>query len=119
MGQIAVEGIKLYAYHGCLDAEAKIGGHYRVDVYIDTDYTEAALTDELGDTIDYVQVYEIVKAEMAIRSKLIEDVVRRIGNSLTENITKKAKYKVKLTKYNPPVNGPVEQCSVTWECRRE
>ncbi len=119
MGQIAVEGIKLYAYHGCLEEEARIGGHYRVDVYIDTDYTEAALTDKLGDTVDYVQVYEIVKAEMAIRSKLIEDVVRRIGNALAENVTKKAKYKVKLTKYNPPVNGPVGQCSVTWESRRE
>lgn len=119
MGQIAIEGIELYAYHGCLEEEAKIGGKYRVDVYIDTDYTEAALTDELGDTVDYVEVFQIVKKEMAVRSKLIEHVARRIAYALADDITKKAKYTVKLTKYKPPVNGPVEQCSVTWESRRE
>lgn len=119
MGQIAIEGIQLHAFHGCLEEEAKIGGHYQVDVYIETDYTEAALTDELVDTVDYVEVFEIVKKEMAIRSKLIEHVARRIAYALTESISKKAKYMVKLTKFNPPVNGPVEKCSVTWESRRE
>ena len=117
--QIAIEGIELYAYHGCLEEEAKIGQRYRVDVYITTDYTEAALTDNLNDTIDYGQVHDIVKAQMAERSKLIEHAASRIANALAETINKKAKYLVKLTKYQPPVNGVVESCSVTWESRRE
>ena len=32
---ISVEGIKVYAFHGCLDEEEKIGGHYIVDVFIE------------------------------------------------------------------------------------
>ena len=61
---INIEGIKLYAYHGCLEEEAKVGGNYIVDVYITTDFTEAAKTDDLSKTIDYCAVYEITKAEM-------------------------------------------------------
>ena len=34
--KINVSGIQLYAFHGCLDEEAKIGGKYEVDVRIDT-----------------------------------------------------------------------------------
>ena len=64
---INIEGIKLYAYHGCLEEESRIGGNYIVDVYMITDFSEAAKTDDLTKTIDYCTVYEISKAQMAIR----------------------------------------------------
>ena len=63
---INIEGIQLYGYHGCLEEEAKIGGNYIVDVYMQTDFTEAAQTDDLEKTIDYCSIFEISKAEMAI-----------------------------------------------------
>ena len=113
--QVTLENIQLYAYHGCLEEEALIGQNYRVDVYITTDYTEAAQTDDLTKTVDYTQVYEIVKREMAIRSKLIEHVCRRICEALTAEIPTIEKCQVKLTKYNPPVNGMVGNATVTWE----
>ena len=37
MGLIEVNGIRVYAYHGCLTEEGRIGGHYSVDVSIDGD----------------------------------------------------------------------------------
>ncbi len=39
---ISVENIKLYAYHGCLEEEGLIGGQYSIDVFIETEFTEAA-----------------------------------------------------------------------------
>jgi len=113
--QIAIENIQLYAYHGCLEEEALIGQNYRVDVYITTDYSEAAKTDDLNKTVDYTQVYNIVKREMAVRSKLIEHVARRICEALIAEISRIDKCLVKVTKYNPPVNGMVGSASVTWE----
>ena len=71
---INIEGILLYGFHGCLDEESKIGQEYRIDIFIETDFTAAAEQDNLALTIDYCAVYDIVKAEMAIRSKLIEQV---------------------------------------------
>ena len=75
---VEINGIKLYAFHGCLPEEEKIGGHYRVDVYLETDFSEAASNDDLSKTVDYVVVNKIVQEEMAIRSKLIEHVGQRI-----------------------------------------
>ena len=113
--QVTLENIQLYAYHGCLEEEGLIGQNYRVDVYITTDYSEAAKTDDLTKTVDYTQVYQIVKREMAVRSKLIEHVARRICEALVGEISRIEKCEVKLTKYNPPVNGMVGNATVTWQ----
>lgn len=109
---INIEGINLYAYHGCLEEEAKIGGHYVVDVYMTTDFSEAAANDDLTKTIDYCTVYELCKAEMAIRNKLIEPVCQRMYNAIKSKFPGLKTLHVKLTKLNPPMNGDVDKVSV-------
>lgn len=112
MHKIVVEGIKVYAYHGCLPEEGLIGTNYMVDVTMETDFTIAAETDDLTQTIDYVVVYEVVKKQMAIRSKLIEQVGQRIVNELKSTLSGLKKIEVKVTKLNPPMNGNVERVSI-------
>lgn len=112
MHKIIVEGINVFAYHGCLLEEAKIGTHYTVDVVMETDFSEAAKTDDLTKTIDYVIVYNIVKEQMAIRSKLIEQVGQRIIDKLKQEFSTLHKVEVKVTKHNPPMNGNVEKVSI-------
>ncbi len=109
---INIEGINIYAYHGCMEEEAVIGGNYIIDVYIQTDFSEAAKTDELLKTIDYCTVYEVCKKEMALRSKLIEQVIERVFNSLRSELKGIDHLHVKLTKLRPPINGDVDRVSV-------
>lgn len=109
---INIEGIKLYGYHGCLDEEARIGGNYIIDVYMTTDFSEAAKTDDLAKTLDYCTVYEISKAEMAIRSKLIEQVCERIFTKIKTEFSTLKTLHVKITKLLPPMNGNVDKVSV-------
>mgnify|MGYP001589937591 CR=1 FL=1 len=112
MEKILVEGIKLYAYHGCLKEESVIGGNYIVDVCIEADLSKPSRTDKLNDTVDYCDVYEIVKKEMAIPSKLIEHVAKRILDKLKKKFPKAGSMEVKVTKLNPPIPGEVEKVSV-------
>ena len=112
MAKILVQGIKLYAYHGCMKEEAVIGGNYIVDVVIETDLGKPSKSDKLNDTIDYVTVYEIVKKEMAVRSKLIEHAAKRILDKLQKSFPKTRSIEVKVTKLNPPIPGEVEKVSV-------
>ena len=112
MNKILVEGIKLYAYHGCMEEEGKIGGNYIVDVTMETDFSEAAATDDLTKTIDYVIVYNIVKKQMAIRSMLIEHVGKRIITELKKELRGLIKVDLKIIKLNPPMNGNVERVSI-------
>ncbi len=115
MHTISVEGIQVYAYHGCLEEEGKIGGNYLVDVHMKTDFSEAALLDDLSKTIDYVDVYNIVREEMAIRAKLIEHVGKRIIDRINDKFKTVKKCKVKIIKLNPPMNGNVDRVSITIE----
>ena len=112
MAKILIEGIKSYAHHGCMKEEALIGGNYIVDVCLEADLNKPSKSDKLRETIDYVIVYEIVKKEMAIRSKLIEHVAKRIADKLKNKFPKTASIEVKVTKLNPPIPGEVEKVSI-------
>jgi dihydroneopterin aldolase len=113
--KIEVNGIKLYAFHGCLEEEARIGGHYVVDVTIITDFSEAANTDDLSKTVDYVYINAIVKEEMAIRSKLIETVGQRIFSRIKNELKGVFELSVKITKLTPPINGDVDSVAIVIE----
>ena len=112
MHKILVEGIKVYAYHGCLEEEGRIGANYLVDVSMRTDFTVASQTDDLTKTIDYVVVYQIVKKQMSIRANLIEQVGQRIVDELKSTFQSIQELEVKVTKLNPPMNGNVEKVSI-------
>jgi dihydroneopterin aldolase len=109
---ITVEGIESYAYHGCLDEEAIIGGKYSVDVYVEADVSKSFVTDHLHDTVDYSMITDVVLKEMAVRSKLIEHVAKRILDALVQHIKEFEKISVRVTKFHPPVNGNVEKTGI-------
>jgi dihydroneopterin aldolase len=119
MGKIQVKNIKLYAFHGCLNEEAKIGSDYRIDLEVKTNLQSSSESDELIDTVDYVHLNFIVKEEMAIRSKLLEHVAKRIlDRVLIELITVK-KATISVAKINPPIGGNVEEVAVILSKKRK
>lgn len=118
MGIIKVNNIKIYAFHGCLDEEAAIGSDYKVDVEVKANLKKSAKTDELEDTVDYVHLNKIVKEEMAIRSKLLEEVAQRILNRFFKEIPMIQKAKVAVAKINPPIGGNVEEVVIVLTKKR-
>jgi len=112
MNRIEVNGIHVYAYHGCLPEEERIGGNYIVDLIVETDFSEAVQTDKLVDTIDYVALNKIVEEEMAIRSKLIEQVGGRILKRIKELDRRISKATIKVRKLSPPINGNVDEVAI-------
>lgn len=118
MGIIKVNNIKLYAYHGCLDEEAKIGSWYRVDVQVKANLKKSAKTDELSDTVDYVHLNHIVKEEMQVRSKLLEEVAQRILDRFFKEIKMLKKATVAVSKINPPIGGNVEEVVIVLSKKR-
>ena len=113
MGSIKLKNIRVFAYHGCLVEEGKIGSDYRVDLKVKGDLSNSATSDELIDTIDYVHLNKIVKEEMSIRSKLLESVAERINNRVLQELIMVQKVKVSVSKINPPIGGNVAMVSVT------
>src|SRR6218665_1527540 len=115
MGTIKLQNIRTFSFHGCLEEEARIGSDYRVDLEIKTDLRKSALSDELADTVDYVQLNLIVEEEMAIRSKLLEHVAQKILSRIFKELPSVSRIVLAVSKLNPPIGGDVEAVTIEME----
>ena len=118
MGKISLKGLKFKAYHGYYDEERQLGNNFEVDITIKTNFHNAAIHDELSQTVDYEKLYTIIKEEMAIPSKLLEHVVQKIVDRVMDEITAVEAVKVKLSKFNPPIGGECDRAVVSLGQRR-
>jgi len=118
MSNIRLKNIKIYAFHGCLDEEEKIGSDYLVNLSVKADLERAAKSDALRDTVDYVHLQKIVKEEMAVRSKLLEHVGQRIIDRVFGEISIVEYVKVTVSKLNPPIGGDVAEVQVSMTSER-
>ena len=119
MGSIKIKNIQLYAYHGCLVEEGKIGSDYRVDIEVKANLKPSAESDSLKATVNYVHVNRIVREEMAIRSKLLEHVAKRILDRIFSEIGIADEATVEVSKINPPIGGNVEMVSIIMTLNRK
>ena len=103
MGIIKVENIRVFAYHGCLKEETKIGSDYRVDLKVKANLQPSAESDLLKDTVDYVFLNRIIKEEMNRPSHLLETVCRRILDRIFKEVDLVSKATVIVSKLNPPI----------------
>ncbi len=119
MGVIKVENIRVFAYHGCLKEETKIGSDYRVDLQVEANLQTSAKTDQLKDTVDYVFLNKVIKEEMQISSHLLETVARRILDRVFQKDTLVKKATVWVSKLNPPIGGDVEKVTIKMTDKRK
>ncbi|WP_341653363.1 dihydroneopterin aldolase [Blattabacterium cuenoti] len=113
MGKIVLENIKLFGFHGCMPEEKYVGSHYTIYLEIEFDFHQASTNDDLSKTINYVDLYSIVKKEMNINSKLIEHLAQRIIQRIKEYKKPLIKNtKIKICKENPPLQGNVDRVCI-------
>ena len=119
MGIIKVENIRVFANHGCLNEETKIGSDYRVDLEVKANLQPSSKTDKLSDTVDYVFLNKVIREEMAKPSHLLETVAKRILIRIfnEDNLVKKAT--VWVSKMNPPIGGDVEMVTIKMSQKRK
>jgi dihydroneopterin aldolase len=76
----------------------------------------AEYSDHLADTINYQEVYQVVKTEMEINAHLLESVARRILDAVMQSFPQIKSLQVKISKVNPPLGGKVKQVCCILAC---
>ncbi len=109
MGKIHLEGMEFFAYHGCFSEEQIIGTKFLVDLVVDADTLHAEQSDKLNDTLNYTEMYQVVRFEMQTKSHLLEHVAGRIVFALCSRFPQIHSISLKIAKLNPPVRGKVKQ----------
>lgn len=118
MALITINDMRFYAHHGCFEQERVIGTHFRVDLSFTTDTSKAEISDNIVDTVSYLDVYQVVKAEMMTPSHLLEHVARRVGERVLADFPAVDTVNVKVSKFNPPLGGQMDSVSVTLDLAR-
>lgn len=113
MSVISIEGMEFFAYHGCFKEEQVIGTKFNIDLFLTIDTSKAEDSDNLRDTVNYQVVFQLIKSEMQITSKLLEHVGRRILNRIAITYPQVEKASLKIRKLNPPLGGKMNFVSLT------
>lgn len=110
--KIYLRNVRFHAFHGVLPQEGIVGNDYLVNLVLDYDFSSAMQTDELQGTLNYVEVYQKVREEMAVPSKLLEHVAGRIAHRLFSDFPEIQKLQLSITKVNPPMGADSDGAGV-------
>jgi len=117
-GKVALEGLEFHAYHGVYPQERSSGNKFEVDVTVETEFLHTAFQDDLAGTINYEDLYALVKKEMDKPSKLLETVGHAIAEKILQSFDSAVQAQVKISKFNPPIGGVCRKASVVVERMR-
>lgn len=110
--KIYLRNVRFHAFHGVLPQEGIVGNDYLVNLVLDYDFSSALKTDDLQGTLNYAEVYQKVREEMAVPSKLLEHVAGRIAHRLFSDFPKIQKLQLSITKVNPPMGADSDGAGV-------
>lgn len=115
MHKILLEDIVFHAHHGWFEEEKVTGGKFVVQLELETDFSESMKSDDLDGTIDYSEVYRLIKEEMELPSKLLEHLGKRIVDRLYSSFSEIQFIRLKIEKLNPPITGEIGKVSILIE----
>ena len=110
--KIYLRNVRFHAFHGVLPQERIVGNDYLVNLVLDYDFSSAIQTDELQGTLNYAEVYQKVREEMVVPSKLLEHVAGRIAHRLFSDFPEIQKLQLSITKVNPPMGADSDGAGV-------
>ena len=109
---ITLRNIRFHAFHGVMPQENKVGADFLVNLRVGSPLENAMQSDEIGNTLNYAELYALVKAEMAVSSKLLEHVAGRIVSAIEKRFPQVVSIDLELTKQNPPMGADCDGASV-------
>lgn len=112
LGKVSLEGLEFHAYHGVYPHERSSGNKFEVDILVETRFKDSAFHNELSGTINYEDLYAVVKEEMEKPSKLLETVGNAIATQVLKTFHEAVSVEVKISKFNPPIGGVCRKASV-------
>lgn len=106
MDKIILKNLCFYGYHGVMEEENRLGQKFMVDAVLYVDLKEAGSSDNVNDTVNYADVYEIIKYHTTqIKYKLIEALAQNIANDILKKHSRVQEIEIAIKKPEAPVNG--------------
>ena len=117
MDIIRLKNMNFYGYHGVYDFEKEQGTNFEIDLELFTALSKSSKSDNIKDTINYEEVYELVKKEFGSKSYFL---LEKLADSISRSIFKAYKIDkliIRVRKIDAPIDGKLD--SVEIELKRK
>ena len=115
---IFIDQLRLHAYHGVMEQERRVGADFLVTLRVHYYIIKAMESDDVSDTVNYAELYELVKEEMAQPSNLLEHVAGRISRRIFQRFPQATAVDLRMTKLNPPMGADCDGAEVKIKLKR-
>lgn len=106
---LSINRLKIYAFHGVLPQERKVGANFYLTIKARVEVDDSALKEDcLKGTVSYADVIKVATEEMKVASQLLENVAFRIANKLLSDFNRIQEVNVYIEKENPPLKAQTE-----------
>ena len=120
MDRIFLRGMRFMACHGVLPHEREVPQPFEVDVEMGLDLRAAGESDDLGNTVNYAKVYDVVSTVLTVTRKyLIEAIAEKIADDLLWDFDSLRWVRVTVHKPTAPIDGIFSDVGVTILRRRK
>jgi dihydroneopterin aldolase len=120
MDTMKLERIQLYGRHGVFAEENRLGQRFYVSLELKLDLRKAGTTDELEHTVNYAEVYGLVKNAVENETfKLIEALAETIAFRVLDAYAKIHEVTVCVVKPHPPFDIVFDGVKIELTRRRE
>lgn len=101
---IELQDVRVHAFHGIYEGERTTGNPYIVNLQVKYEETAGALGNITG-TINYVELYQLVKNTMMEPRDLLEQVCDAIINQVSERFPFVKEVEISVYKLQAPIEG--------------
>ncbi len=100
---IHLHQLQFFAHHGLYEEEKLTGNNFEADVDISLDVDSKI--EVLGDTVDYVTVYELIDKRMQQPTALLETIAQDIVELIHDLDNRIKLVSITLKKLSPPIKN--------------
>lgn len=112
---IELNNLRVFSHHGVSPQECECGNDYSVTLHVVYPAHAAAVSDDLGGTVDYSEAVELIKFEMDQPASLLEHVAWRIREALIKRWPKIESGRLTVAKLSPPISAELASAAITME----
>lgn len=114
--EVKLRDVMMYAHHGVLPEESTLGNQYRINVCLRIDASEYDDSSEnLGGTISYAEVFDILQKVMSQPVALLETVAVRFAKKVCDKWQNINSGEIEIIKTVPPIPGMIGEASVCYK----
>ena len=118
--KIIIKGLKIFAYHGVNTKEKQDGQNFIIDLVCYTNFSEAAITDDLEKTVSYAKIIKTVTKAFCEKSyDLIEAAANAVIEKIFEEYKKIEKIDITLKKPEAPIKADFDYVAVEFTRERK